>query len=138
MSTFDEAKVQEILEAFVAEHRDDEVGNVATKKLFENERVRVWEMNLEPNEASDLHHHELDYLVVQLEGDCVVGIPPPESGRDPMIVPVRVGRAGFVRKGGTEWALNIGKQRYREILIELKEPADRAGGGQRDGKQRAE
>ncbi len=73
-------------------------------------------------EASDLHHHELDYLVVQLEGDQVVGIPPPGSGLSPISVGVRIGRTRYVERGGKEWALNIGRERYREILIELKEP----------------
>lgn len=115
---------QEILDAFVAEHRGDGFGKVATWELFENEPVRIWEMILEPNQASDLHHHELDYLAVQLEGDCVVGVPPPGSDQPPIVAPVRIGWAAFRKKGGSEWALNIGKERYREILIESKEPVD--------------
>ena len=36
---------------------DRPLGNVATKLLFENEIVRVWEMNLAPGERSDRHRH---------------------------------------------------------------------------------
>lgn len=32
---------QEILDAFVAEHRGDGFGKVATRELFENEPVRI-------------------------------------------------------------------------------------------------
>lgn len=48
-----------------------EYGDVATKVLFENDRVRVWEMTLEPEARSELHRHDLDYLLVFLEGDRI-------------------------------------------------------------------
>ena len=35
------------------------LGEVATKVLFENDRVRVWEMRLEPGESSPVHRHDL-------------------------------------------------------------------------------
>jgi hypothetical protein len=41
-------------------------------------------------------------------GDPFIGKIPPQ------------GNTVRVPKGGTEWALNVGKQTYREILIELK------------------
>lgn len=49
-------------------------GDVATKLLFENDRVKVWELDLEPGETSDLHEHHHDYLLIQLEGDKIAGI----------------------------------------------------------------
>jgi len=112
---------QKALDAFVAAHQNDGMGQIATKELFENERVRIWEMNLEPNEASDLHHHENDYLVILVEGDRIAAVPQPDSGKQPVVFPVEIGNAVFVKKGGTEWAFNLGNKRYREILIELKE-----------------
>ena len=33
----------------------EQYGNVATRLLLENERVKIWEMLLEPGESSDLH-----------------------------------------------------------------------------------
>ena len=50
------------------------LGDVATRMLFENDRVRVWEMDLAPGETSDVHEHTLDYLLIQLEGDKIAGI----------------------------------------------------------------
>ena len=44
------------------------VGEVGTKKLFENDRVVVWEMRLEPGETELIHEHKNDYLMVQIAG----------------------------------------------------------------------
>src|SRR4051794_20010560 len=36
--------------------------------IFENERVRVWEILLQPGETLPMHRHVLDYLAVSLSG----------------------------------------------------------------------
>ena len=41
-------------------------GPVGTRVIFENERVRVWEIELAPGETLPMHFHELDYVVVAL------------------------------------------------------------------------
>ena len=41
--------------------------------LFENDRVRVWSMTLEPGEQSAVHEHPLDYVMVCIEGDRIAG-----------------------------------------------------------------
>jgi hypothetical protein len=109
------------LEKFRDEHEGDPMGGVGTRLLFEDDRVKIWEMILEPGEASDLHHHEHDYYLAISEGDLVAGVPPKDSGMDFFvgIVPEE-GNTVPVPKGGTEWAYNVGKKTYREILIELK------------------
>jgi mannose-6-phosphate isomerase-like protein (cupin superfamily) len=103
----------------------DELGDIATKVLFENDRVRVWELVLEPGERSDRHRHDLDYLLVFLHGDRIgVEIDPTSDGpyRESFDFDVPKGRCVFVERGGIETAVNRGEQRYREILIELKDP----------------
>ena len=50
------------------------VGQVGTEKLFENDRVIVWETRLRPGEKGDLHEHKHDYVIVVLEGDRVLGL----------------------------------------------------------------
>jgi mannose-6-phosphate isomerase-like protein (cupin superfamily) len=92
-----------------------------TQILYEDDDVRVWEMILEPGEWSDLHHHEHDYILAIDSGDLVAGIPPKGHPMDFFVgkVPPQ-GNTVRVPKGGTEWALNVGKKRYHEILIELK------------------
>ena len=78
-------------------------GDPATKLLFENDRVKVWELALEPGGTSDLHEHHHDYVLIQLEGD------------------VAYGNVFYTGKGGVETAKNTGNKPYREILVELKD-----------------
>ena len=95
-----------------------ELGNVATRLLLENERVKVWEMRLEPGESSDLHRHTLDYLLYILEGTSIdADRPDGESSR----FPVEPGQLFFVPRGGTERAVNRSGTRFRELLVELKD-----------------
>src|SRR3989442_15839842 len=97
-----------------------ELGNVATHLLFENERVRVWEMRLEPGESSSPHRHGLDYLLYILEGTSIdADRPDGESLR----FPVEPGQLFFVPRGGTERAVNRSGTRFRELLVELKDGA---------------
>ncbi len=99
------------------------LGNVATRLLFENERVRIWEMDLPPGARSATHRHDVDYVLVQIEGDRIAAEPEPDTAgtfRDYIEAPVKPGRVRFIERGGIETAINVGEQRYREILIELK------------------
>jgi len=100
------------------------LGDVATRVLFENERVRVWEMDLAPGESSAVHEHTLDYLLIQLEGDRIAGIFEDDTNGayPPGTVEGEVapGNVIYIEKGGIETAKNTGTQRYREILVELK------------------
>jgi hypothetical protein len=68
------------LDRFAKEHADDPLGGVANHVLFEDEKVRIWEMKLEPGEYSALHHHALDYYLVIFSGDLVAGVSKPGSG----------------------------------------------------------
>jgi predicted metal-dependent enzyme (double-stranded beta helix superfamily) len=101
------------------------LGDVATKVLFENDRVKVWELALAPGEESDVHEHTRDYLLVQLEGDKIAGVFEPDTHGEypPGIVEgdVAPGNVFYTTKGGIETARNTGSRPYREILIELKD-----------------
>ncbi|HZR14328.1 MAG TPA: cupin [Acidimicrobiia bacterium] len=100
------------------------LGDVATKLLFENDRVRVWEMRLAPGESSAVHRHDLDYLLVQIDGDRIAGIPEPDTGGrfdQPIEGEVHPGLTVFIERGGIETAKNTGTTPYHEILIELKD-----------------
>ncbi len=101
-------------------------GDIGTSLVFENDRVRVWELRLEPGESSDLHHHELDYLMVQIEGDNISARFEADStgtfaGADELEGPVSPGMAIFAEAGGRETAINNGTRTFREIIVELKE-----------------
>lgn len=101
------------------------LGGVGTRLVWENDRVRIWEMVLEPGERSALHEHTLDYLLIPLAGDRIgVEVEPDTAGdyRESADFPVPIGKAQFIRRGGIETAINSGVETYREILVELKDP----------------
>jgi beta-alanine degradation protein BauB len=103
-------------------------GGVGTKMLFENERIRVWEMRLAPGERSELHEHHHDYAMIQIAGDRVAADFEPDSkdgwnGAEVGRVEGEVanGTVIFAEKGGKETAVNIGDQPFYEIIVELKD-----------------
>ena len=103
---------------------DRVLGDVGTRLVWENDRVRIWEMLLAPGERSAVHEHELDYLLIPLEGDRIaVEVEPDTAGayRESGDFAVPVGKAHFIARGGVETAVNTGTETYREILIELKD-----------------
>src|SRR5262245_34525362 len=100
------------------------LGNIGSKLVFENERVRVWELDLEPGAKSDVHRQDLDYLLGQIEGDRIAAAPEPDSAgiyRDYIEVAATPGKVSYITRGGIETAVNTGKKRYREIIVELKD-----------------
>jgi quercetin dioxygenase-like cupin family protein len=100
-----------------------EVGPGGGEMNFENERVRIWDISLEPGGKSALHTHLLDYVLVQVEGEEVKTQPHPDTQgfyNRRMILETRPGDSVFIEKGGSETAINTGKTRWREIAIELK------------------
>lgn len=99
------------------------LGDIATRLLMENDRVKIWEMDLAPGEESAVHEHTMDYILVLLEGDRIAGVPEPDSAgpyNEYIEAEVEPGNYYYIEKGGIETARNIGKKRYREIAIELK------------------
>ena len=100
------------------------LGGIATRVLMENDRVKIWEMDLAPGEESDIHEHTMDYILVVLEGDKIAGVPQDDSAglyNQYVEVDVTPGQHFWIEKGGIETARNIGTKRYREIAIELKD-----------------
>ena len=108
---------------------DRTFGPIGTRVLLDNDRVRVWELRLDPGDSSDLHHHALDYLMVQIEGDKVAARFEPDSegtfaGAEYLEGPVSPGTAIFASAGGRETAINVGEQTFREIIVEVKADGD--------------
>ncbi len=100
------------------------LGPMGDKIVFENDRVRIWELLIPPGGDSNVHQHELDYVLVILDGDRVAAVQEPDTGGtlppyfEADVVP---GQAVFVERGGIETARNVGKVPYSEIIIELKD-----------------
>ncbi len=94
-------------------------GPVATRVLFENDDVRVWEMDLKPGDVCGLHHHTLDYVLFIL-ASAVVGVESP--GRRSYSLPAKARSVYYIPAGGIESAHNVGATRFFEALFELKRP----------------
>jgi hypothetical protein len=97
---------------------------VATRLLMENDKVKIWEMRLQPGERGELHSHKYDHVLVQISGDRMAVEPDPSTKsvyKDYVEAPVEPGKIFFIEKGGVETAYNVGKEPFYEIVIELKE-----------------
>jgi quercetin dioxygenase-like cupin family protein len=86
--------------------------------LFENDRVRTWDLTLEPGEATAWHQHHHDYLIVVIEGGPVsleYGDGTIEHQND------EVGHVEMRQDADQAHRLvNNSSRRYRNIVIELK------------------
>jgi quercetin dioxygenase-like cupin family protein len=114
-------EMKQRLDRFREEHAGAPLGRVGGRILLEDDDVRIWDLVLEPGEASDLHRHEHDYYLVIFEGDYVAAVSPEGSPGETFVgrVPA-AGNTVSIPKGAVEWAYNVGEKTYREIIVELK------------------
>lgn len=95
---------------------------VGTRLLFENDRVRVWDLRLAPGESTGLHRHTSDFLYIVIGGGQLqTGFP--DGTRDP----ARNMADGEVRFREVQGeliheAFNVGQQAWRNLVVELKSP----------------
>ena len=94
------------------------LGDVGQEIVFENEHVRVWEVDLEPGEEQAWHRHHHPYLVVAIEAaDNRIT---PLDGGDPRDVHEAPGQIVYRDWADAHKLTNRGETRYRSRLIELK------------------
>lgn len=111
-----------------------ELNRVGDRIVFEDDRVRVWELSLEPGAESHVHEHPHDYLMICIEGDRIAaeatpGQTNPYGGPgDYVDIPTQPGHVVFVEGGVTENAINSGTTRYRNLIVELLQPAPQTEG----------
>src|SRR5260370_1110388 len=94
-----------------------EYGPVATRMIFDNDDVRVWEMDLAPGAVCGLHHHTMDYVLFILSSANVGAQAPGKSKMMPF--PVKARATYFVPAGGIESAHNMGDTRFFKALFQL-------------------
>ena len=97
--------------------KGEPLGDIATKVLFENGKVKVWNLIVEPGEASPWHLHERDYVTVVVEGSGLIA--EFEDGTTDK----RSFNVGDWRYHGVHQVhrvVNNTHQRYKNVLIELK------------------
>jgi quercetin dioxygenase-like cupin family protein len=104
------------------------ITQIATRSLFENQDVRVWEMDVAPGDTFGLHHHSNDY-VLYITGGAHLRVDDKDFGPYDFIGRER--SVFYIKAGGTESFRNVGTTPFREALIEIKRPPrpdqDRAG-----------
>lgn len=95
---------------------------IGTAVLFENERVKIWDFVLEPGQAMPMHTHRRDHVIVVIEGGR---LEVEYADGERRTFEPRPGDHHFGKVDGedTHDARNIGTTRYRNLIIELKEPA---------------
>ena len=81
---------------------------------------------LEPGQRSDVHEHELDYIMIQISGDTMSAEMEPDSGGPwghlgTVEGDVFPGNVLYAERGGIESAVNNGKVPFHEIVVELKD-----------------
>jgi len=109
------------------------MAGVGTQKVFENDRIVVWDLDLQPGEQGDQHTHELDYVVRVFSGSTVEVSGP--DGEPLYTVEREAGEVVSFRMDGdqlvsdrqgrpavpaTHSARNVGANTFREVLIEFK------------------
>jgi len=95
-------------------------GNVGTTLLFANDRVRVWEMKLEPGQSCGLHQHAYDYVFVNLmRAQAELN----EPDQEPEVRTLDEGFVQYTAVGkqgqGPHQLRNAGESSLRQILIEF-------------------
>mgnify|MGYP006446170955 FL=1 len=109
------------------------MGEVGTTKIYENDKIIMWEFILEPGERTAMHTHKHDYVFHALEGAPlqVFDIDNKDLGTLPVgngdTYAFKIEGENLVSTDGkghsvpvTHAAVNKGTARYREILVESK------------------
>jgi beta-alanine degradation protein BauB len=113
------------------------MAGVGSEKVFENDKVIVWNFELAPGEETPVHTHELSYMWYAIEGAPLHIFD--KDGADLGIFEVPTGAVyslkcadGYLevlselgkgaRVPATHKARNEGSKTYREVLVEYKDP----------------
>ena len=93
---------------------------IGKRLMFENDRVRVWELNLAPGESFPAHIHRNDYLLI-VESGSVLRFDEPTGPREAQYVDDQVSFRKVGPGGKIDHHLtNAGTKRHRNFIIELK------------------
>jgi predicted metal-dependent enzyme (double-stranded beta helix superfamily) len=102
---------------------DEVPTEVGRELLFENDRIRVWDMVLGPGEESPVHRHLADYVFIYTTPSRVVayheGSPASENTFDDGYVQYTEVGPGLV----PHRIRNVADRVHRQIIVELKGPS---------------
>lgn len=99
---------------------DSESSSVGTKLLFENDRIRVWDLCLEPGESIGLHRHHEDYCYIVIGNGALQRVE--KGGEKGAVRKMKDGDVVFREISGEEvhGARNAGDGTWRNIVVEFK------------------
>ncbi len=96
---------------------------VGTRVMFENDHIRVWDLQLEPGERLAKHIHKNDYFFI-INSGSLIRFANPDDESDYRDVQFTDGQVTFVPvtgEGKIDNRLeNIGTKRHWNYVIELK------------------
>jgi quercetin dioxygenase-like cupin family protein len=96
---------------------------IGTEMIYEDERVRIWRIDLAPGEEAPFHTHHLDYTTITIEGDVVERINADGTRDRVEAAPGSVTR--WYQSTQRHGLKNVGTQRFRNVIVEVKSlPAD--------------
>lgn len=99
-----------------------ELHPIATRVIYEDDQVRIWDQIIEPHSELKAHRHDNDYVLVDLQGTKLeVEMLPGNEGEfdGEFEFESERGDVHIVKKGGVERAINNSDKPYRSILVEL-------------------
>lgn len=95
--------------------------NVGTRVWFENDRVQVWDLALEPGERVPFHTHDQDYFWTVTDASRMLQRYDDGTSR---VVDVEVGHTNFLTYGDGERTVhdleNVGSTFFRCVTVVLK------------------
>ena len=95
---------------------------IATKVIYGDDEVRIWNQVIEPGKTLGRHTHKSDYVLVTVRGEGPIDVRFLDGSGGPLgdgiVLRTRRGDVTYVPKGHTETARNEGAE-YRAILVEL-------------------
>ena len=106
---------------------------VGTRVVFEDDKIKVWELELSPGQKTQVHTHTMDYMFYVISGSSLEILDENNNAigvfdyNDGDVMPLKlegdellvVGEESL-RVPATHAAQNVGDRPYREILIEKK------------------
>ena len=103
---------------------EHKLADIATKVVFEDDKVRVWNQVVPAGDEIPKHEHKHDYFLLNISGEGPIEVQFHDGtggalGETFEFSP-KPGSADFIKKGHIETAKNKGDD-YHAILVELKE-----------------
>lgn len=91
---------------------------IGTELIFEDDKVRIWQIVLEPGQEAPVHTHHLDYTTITIEPSTLERLNGDGSIDRSVGTPGKVSR--WYRSTRTHGLRNVGTTRFRNVIVELK------------------